>query len=117
MFPTALTVGPLQAWLPTETIQIQDAPNGAWRSVDKVFVDRKVPGDMVGTKQGDRPRFELEIHNDPVAGVAAGFDKAQVTFCVAQRIGGAADPTVPANLMHCFKILGQDEGMIRLELR
>ena len=28
MFPTALTVGPLQALLPTETIQIQDAPAG-----------------------------------------------------------------------------------------
>jgi len=117
MFPTALTVGPLQAWLPTETIQIQDAPNGAWRSVDKVFVDRKVPGDMVGTNQGDRPRVELEIPNDPVAGVAAGFDKVQVTFCVARRIGGTADPTVAANLMRCTEILEQDEGMIRLELR
>ena len=39
-----------------------------------------------------------------------------MTFCVAQRIGGTADPTVAANLMHCFEILGQDEGMIRLEL-
>ena len=54
MFPTALTVGPLQAWLPTETIQIQDAPNGAWRSVDKVFVDRKVPGGH-GRRQSRRP--------------------------------------------------------------
>jgi hypothetical protein len=59
----------------------------------------------------------LEIPNDPVAGVAAGFDKAQVTFCVARRIGGTADPTVAANLMRCTEILEQDEGMIRLELR
>ena len=47
----------------------------------------------------------------------AGFDKGQTTFCVAQRYGGTPDPTVPANLMHCFKILGQDEGCIQLELR
>jgi hypothetical protein len=36
---------------------------------------------------------------------------------VAQRYGGTPDPTVPANLMHCFKILGQDEGAIQMELR
>jgi hypothetical protein len=117
MFPTALTVGPLQALLPTETIQIQEAPNGAWRSVPGVFVDRVAPEEVFGANQGDRPLFLVEIPVDPTAGVAGNFDKGQTTFCVAQRIGGTADPTVPANLMRCFKILGQDEGMIRLELR
>lgn len=117
MFPTALTVGPLQAWLPTETIQIQDAPNGAWRTVDKVWVDRMPPEEMFGANQGNRPRFVIEIPTDPIAGVAGNFDKQQTTFCVAQRIGGTADPAVQANLMHCFDILLQDEGMMRLELR
>jgi hypothetical protein len=117
MFPTALTVGPLQAWLPTETIQIQDAPNGAWRSVPGVLVDRVAPEEMFGANQGNRPRFLIELPTDPTAGVAGNFNMGQTTFCVAQRVGGTADPTVPANLMHCFQILGQDEGMIRLELR
>jgi hypothetical protein len=117
MFPTALTVGPLQAWLPTETIQIQDAPNGAWRSVPSVLVDRVAPEEMFGANQGNRPRFLIELPTDPTAGVAGNFNMGQTTFCVAQRVGGTADPTVPANLMHCFQILGQDEGMIRLELR
>ena len=116
MFPTALTVDPLLALLPAESIQIQDAPGGAWRTVT-AFVDRQTPEELLGGNTGDRPLFEVEICNDPVKGVAGGFDKGRTTFCVAQRIGGAADPAVPANLMHCFKILGQDEGMIRLELR
>ena len=81
------------------------------------FVDREAPEELFGGNQGDRPLFEVEIRTDPVKGVAGEFDKGQTTFCVAQRIGGTADPAVPANLMHCFKILGQDEGMIRLELR
>ena len=110
------TVDPLFALLPKESIQVQDAPGGAWRPVD-AFVDRMAPDELLGANTGDRPRFEVEVRNDPVLGVAAGFDRGQTTFCVAQRIGGTADPTVPANLMHCFKILGQDEGMIRLELR
>ena len=113
---TALTVDPLLALLPTESIQIQDAPGGTWRSVT-AFVDREAPEEVFGVNEGNRPRFLVEIPTDPVKGVAGGFDKGQTTFCVAQRIGGTPDPTVPANLMHCFKILGQDEGMIRLELR
>ena len=36
----------------TETIQIQDAPNGAWRTVNKVFVDRMPPEEMLGRKPG-----------------------------------------------------------------
>ena len=111
-----LTVDPLFALLPKESIQVQDAPGGAWRTVD-AFVDRLAPEEMLGANMGDRPRFEVEVRNDAVLGVAAGFDKGQTTFCVAQRYGGTPDPTVPANLMHCFKILGQDEGCIQLELR
>jgi hypothetical protein len=113
---TALTVDPLFALLPKENIGIQEAPGGAWRTVE-AFVDRKPPEEFVGGNAGDRPLFEIEVRNDPVKGIAGGFDKGQTTFCVAQRIGGTVDPNVAANLMHCFKILGQDEGMIRLELR
>jgi hypothetical protein len=113
-----LTVDPLFALLPKESIRIQDAPGGVWRTVD-AFVDRWAPEEMLGANSsGDRPRFEVEVRNDAALGVAAGFDKGKTTFCVAQRYGFLApDPTVPANLMHCFKILGQDEGCIQLELR
>ena len=111
-----LTVDPLFALLPKERIQVQDAPGGAWRTVD-AFVDRLTPEEMFGGNTGDRPLFEVEVRNDAILGVAAWFDKGQTTFCVAQRYGGTPDPTVPANLMHCFKILGQDEGAIQMELR
>jgi hypothetical protein len=112
-----LTVDPLFALLPKESIQVQDAPGGAWRTVD-AFVDRVAPEEMFGGNQGGRPLFEVEVRNDAVLGVAAGFDKGQTTFCVAQRYGSLApDPMVAANLMHCFKILGQDEGCIQMELR
>ena len=111
-----LTVDPLFALLPKESIQVRDAPGGAWRTVD-AFVDRLAPEEMFGANMGDRPRFEVEVRNDAILGVAAGFDKGQTTFCVAQRIGGTVDPNVAANLMHCFKILGQDEGCVQLELR
>jgi len=111
-----LTVDPLFALLPKESIQVQDATGGAWRTVD-AFVDRLAPEEMFGGNTGDRPRFEVEVRNDAALGVAAGFDRGQTTFCVAQRYGGTSDPTVPANLMRCFKILGQDEGCIQLELR
>ncbi|MGD1002767.1 MAG: hypothetical protein ABSA67_18925 [Candidatus Brocadiia bacterium] len=111
-----LTVDPLFTLLPKESIQVQDAPAGPWRTVD-AFVDRLAPDEMLGANMGDRPRFEVEFRNDAVLGVAAGFDRGQTTFCVAQRYGGTPDPTVPASLMHCFKILGQDEGCIQMELR
>ena len=111
-----LTVDPLFAVLPKENVAIQDAPGGAWRTV-QAWVDRKPPEEFIGGNTGNRPLFEIEVRNDPVTGVAAGFDVGRTTFCVAQRYGGTPDPTVPANLMHCSRILEQDEGCIRLELR
>ena len=87
-----LTVDPLFTLLPKESIQVQDAPAGPWRTVD-AFVDRLAPDEMLGANMGDRPRFEVEFRNDAVLGVAAGFDRGQTTFCVAQRYGGTPDPT------------------------
>ena len=113
----ALTVDPLLAILPTEAIKIQDAPGGSWRTIDKVFVDRVASEDVFGGNQGNRPRILLEIKTGAPGGLAGNFDQGQTTFCVAQRIGGAADETVPANLMKCLKLLSSDEGMIRMELR
>jgi hypothetical protein len=110
------TVDPLFALLPKESIQVQDAPGGAWRPVD-AWVDRLPPRDVFGANTGVRPLFEIEVRNDAALGVAASFDRQKTTFCVAQRYGGTADPTVPANLMHCLEILEQDEGCIKLQLQ
>ena len=95
MFPTALTVGPLLALLPTESIQIQDAPNGAWRTVTGAFVDRQTTGGAARRATRATGPCLSRDSNDPIEGVAGGFDKGRTTFCVAQRIGGTADPAVP----------------------
>jgi hypothetical protein len=117
MFPTALTVGPLQANLPTETIQVQDTPGGAWRTVTGVFVDRIAPQEIFGANEGMRPVIEIVIPTDAVKGVAGNFDRGETTFCVGLRIGDVADPTVAANLFHQAKIIESDEGMMELRLQ
>ena len=105
---TALTVDPLLALLPTEIIQIQDAPKGTWRSV-KAFVDREAPEEIFGANQGDRPRFLVEVPARPGQGcrgrVRQGSDDL-LRGAAHRRHGGPDGPREPDALL-------QDSGTRR----
>jgi hypothetical protein len=108
-----LTTQPLLALLPTEDFDVLDSGASQWRTITG-FVDRMLPAAMLADERGSRPVIQIEVENDGVIGVAATFDRANTLFAIPLRDGGTVDHSVT---MKCSKILNQDEGMVKLELR
>ena len=85
--------------------------SGGSRSITAV-VDRERPADLDGAPHGSAPLLVIEVANDSTTGISSdevdtGGDKIEV----AVRIGESAQKRL------IKKIISQDAGMMRLELR
>lgn len=93
-----------------ETVTYWPASGGS-RSISAV-VDRERPADMDGAPHGSAPLLTIEVANDSTSGISSneidtGGDKLEL----AVRIGKSAQKRLVK------KIISQDAGMMRLELR